>query len=226
MIPRERLAVALDFDDVETALALAKRVEPWFGVAKVGLELWATAGPTIVAALRDTGFEVFCDLKYHDIPTTVGRAARVIGRLGARYLNIHACGGVDMLRAGVEGFEEGARDARFPSPVALGVTVLTSDLDAGAFDARLAWAIDAGCGGVVCSAHEIAAVRARDESLVTVVPGIRLERGDRHDQARVATPEFALSAGASVIVVGRALTRAAEPEAVAEEIARCASDDQ
>jgi orotidine-5'-phosphate decarboxylase len=226
VIPRERLALALDVDDAERALALAKRVEPWFGVAKVGLELWAAAGPPVVAALRDAGLDVFCDLKFHDIPTTVGRAARVVGRLGVRYLNFHAAGGVDMLRAGVDGLADGARDARVAPAVALGVTVLTSDPDTSAFDARLTCAIEAGCGGVVCSAHEIAAVRARDRRLVTVVPGIRLAGGEVHDQARVATPASALRAGASVIVVGRAVTDAPQPEAVAEAIARSTGDDQ
>ena len=94
-------------------MQLAREVAPWFGVAKVGLELYSAAGPAAVEPLRELGLRVFCDLKLHDIPTTVGRAARVLGRLGVSYLNFHAAGGVDMLRAGVEGVLEGARDAGF-----------------------------------------------------------------------------------------------------------------
>ena len=93
---------------------------PWFGVAKVGLELYSAAGPDAITALADLGFDVFADLKLHDIPTTVGRAARVLGALGARYLNVHAAGGAAMLRAGVEGLREGAAGAGLPEPVPLG----------------------------------------------------------------------------------------------------------
>ncbi len=104
---------------------------------------------------------VFADLKLHDIPTTVGRAARVLGRLGAGYVNFHAAGGVDMLRAGIDGLAEGARDAGHDAPIGLGVTVLTSDRDTSAFASRLHAAIAAGCDGVVCSWLEIAHGTAR-----------------------------------------------------------------
>ena len=106
------LAVALDLDDSVAALRLARELQPWFGVAKVGLELYSAAGPDVVGALMDLGYEVFCDLKFHDIPTTVGRAARVIGALGATYLNFHAQGGAAMLSAGVDGFLAGAAERR------------------------------------------------------------------------------------------------------------------
>ena len=115
---RARLAVALDVDDPVAALRLARELQPWFGVAKVGLELYSAAGPDIVGGLTDLGLDVFCDLKLHDIPTTVGRAARVIGALGARYLNFHAQGGVAMLTAGVDGFLAGAAEAGLDAPVA------------------------------------------------------------------------------------------------------------
>ena len=168
----------LDVPSLDEALELAGEVAPWFGVAKVGLELYSAAGPGAVEPLRELGLRVFCDLKLHDIPTTVGRAARVLGRLGVSYLNFHAAGGVDMLRAGVEGVREGARDAGLAAPVPLAVTVLTSDPDASAFDARLACAIEAGCGGVVCSVHEIERVKRARQDFVTVVPGVRLDDGD------------------------------------------------
>src|SRR4029079_7057457 len=118
---RDHLALALDVGDLDTALAVAQRVEPWFGAAKVGFELYAEAGPDAFQALRDKGFRVFADLKLHDIPNTVGRAARVLGRHGVDFLNLHAAGGEAMLRAGVEGLAEGARDAGHAPPVALAV---------------------------------------------------------------------------------------------------------
>src|SRR5213078_3810945 len=181
------LAIALDVPSFVDAVELARAVAPWIGVAKVGLELYSAAGPAAVEPLRDLGLRVFCDLKLHDIPTTVGRAARVLGGLGAAYLNFHAAGGVDMLRAGVEGVLEGAHDAGRAAPVPIAVTVLTSDPDASAFDTRLANAIESGCGGVVCSVHEIARVKRARQNFVTIVPGVRLDNDDRHDQARIGT---------------------------------------
>src|SRR3954469_15075967 len=100
---RSKLAIVLDFDDLVVALRMARELSPWFGTAKVGLELYSSVGPDAVTSLTDLGFDVFCDLKFHDIPTTVNKAAHVIGALGAKYLNLHAQGGVSMLRAGVEG---------------------------------------------------------------------------------------------------------------------------
>src|SRR5690606_34026746 len=109
--------------------------------------------------------------------------ARVLGGLGVAYLNFHAAGGVGMLRAGVAGVLEGAHAAGRVAPVPIAVTVLTSDPDASAFDVRLANAIEAGCGGVVCSVHEIARVKSARQDFVTIAPGIRLDDGDHHDQA-------------------------------------------
>jgi orotidine-5'-phosphate decarboxylase len=221
---RDHLAIVLDVPSLEEALDLAREVEPWFGVAKVGLELFAAAGPGAIEPLRDLGFRVFCDLKLHDIPTTVGRASRVLGRLGVTYLNFHAAGGVDMLRAGVEGAFDGARDAGCAAPVPLAVTVLTSDADASAFDARLACAIEAGCGGVVCSVQEIERVKRARQDFVTVVPGIRLDDGDHHDQSRVGTPTQVAAAGADVLVVGRAVSAADDRRAAARHVHRAVSD--
>ena len=135
--PRDHLALALDVGDLDAAVAVAQRVQPWFGVAKVGFELYAEAGPAAFDALRDKGFRVFADLKLHDIPTTVGRAARALGRRGIDFLNFHAAGGVDMLRAGVEGLADGAREAGHARPLALAVTVLTSDPNVDARDERM-----------------------------------------------------------------------------------------
>ena len=155
---------------------------PWFATAKVGLELFAEAGPAAFDALHALGMRVFADLKLHDIPTTVERAATVLGRAGVDTLNFHAAGGVEMLRVGVLGLRAGAEAAGHPAPIALGVTVLTSDPRVEEFGERLQWAKDAGCDGVVCSAHEIALAHAAN--MRTMVAGIRLPDADVHDQAR------------------------------------------
>jgi orotidine-5'-phosphate decarboxylase len=189
---------------------------PWFGTAKVGYELYAEAGPTAFDALHDLGVRVFADLKLYDIPNTVARGARVLGRRGVDFLNFHAVGGVPMLRAGVEGLREGARDGGHADPIALGVTVLTSETNAEAFDDRLRWSNEAGCEGVVCSAFE--AGRARDAGLASMVLGIRLPGGDMHDQARVASPDEAVASGATWLGIGRAVTASPDPEVAAARI--------
>ncbi len=215
---RPRLALALDVDDLDRAEHLAREVAPWFGVAKIGLELYSAAGPEAIARMRALDLDVFADIKLHDIPTTVGRAARVLGRQGVRYLNFHAAGGVDMLRAGVEGLAEGARESGYPSPTPIGVTVLTSDPDTSAFAQRLENALVAGCGGVVCSVEEIERVHARRRDFVTIVPGVRFVDGARHDQARVGTPGDVTRAGGDVLVIGRAVTHADDPRAAAQRV--------
>ena len=214
---RDHLALALDVGGLAEAEAMAARVGEWFGVVKVGLELYAEVGPAAFARFRDLGYRVFADLKLHDIPNTVARAATVLGRHGVDFLNFHAAGGVEMLRAGVEGLRDGARGAGHAPPLALAVTVLTSDHDASAFDARLQTAVDAGCDGVVCSAHEVGAATAA--GMRTMVPGIRPAGADINDQARVATPESAIRDGATWLVIGRAVTGAPDPAAAAADIA-------
>ena len=140
-------------------------------MAKVGLELFTAAGPVALTALRDLGFRVFADLKLHDIPTTVERTASVLGVLGASYVTMHASGGEPMLRAGVEGLARGAAAAGSEPPVALAVTVLTSEADAGGhvFAHRVADAVEAGCGGLVCAAAEVAQAKTLAPRLLAVV---------------------------------------------------------
>jgi orotidine-5'-phosphate decarboxylase len=215
---RQRLALALDVDDLDVARRMAAELAPWIGVAKIGLELYGAAGPDAVRALRGDGFQVFLDAKLHDIPTTVGRAARVLGRLGLAYLNLHAAGGEAMLAAGVQGMTDGAAEAGVEAPTPIAVTVLTSDPDASAFDARLQRAIDAGCRGVVCSVQELARVRASAPEFVTIVPGVRLSGSAVDDQARVGTPGAVAAAGADVMVVGRTVTAAASPRDAAQRL--------
>jgi orotidine-5'-phosphate decarboxylase len=213
---RDRLVLVLDMDDLSDAVAMAERLTPWFGTAKVGLELFAAAGPAAFEAIHEVGLRVFADMKLHDIPTTVERAARVHGRNGVDFLNFHAAGGVDMLRAGVRGLRQGADEGGHAPPLALGVTVLTSDVATDAFAQRLAWASEAECDGVVCAAAEVE--QARAARLRTMVPGIRLSGQDLDDQARVATPEAAIEIGADWLVIGRAVTKSDDPEAVASAV--------
>jgi orotidine-5'-phosphate decarboxylase len=215
---RDKLALALDLPDLEHAEQLAKEVGQWFGVAKVGLELFSAAGPEAISRLRALDLRVFVDLKLHDIPTTVGRAARVLGRYGATYVNFHAAGGIDMMRAAVNGLSEGARDAGHPEPVPIAVTVLTSDPDTSAFATRLDDAIESGCRGVVCSAYEVARVHTARPDFVTIVPGVRFAEDARNDQARVETPDGAAREGADVLVIGRTVTAADNPQAAARRV--------
>jgi len=154
---RERLALALDVDDLVAALRTARNLRPWFGVAKVGLELFIASGPEAIGALSQLGYKVFLDLKLDDIPNTVNRAARIAGSLGVSYLTVHARGGVTILKAGVTGLKEGAEAAGLPEPLALAVTVLTSDDDAPPhiLGQRVAAAAEAGCDGIVCAASDV-----------------------------------------------------------------------
>jgi orotidine-5'-phosphate decarboxylase len=217
---KDRLALALDMDDMVVALRVARDLEPWFGVAKVGLELFSAGGPDAVSALTDLGYDVFVDLKLHDIPTTVEKAARVIGALGARYLTIHAMGGPVMLRAGVEGFVEGGLAAGFERPVPLAVTVLTSDNDAPEhiLPKRIGFAVEAGAAGVICAGSDVPLVKQLAPRLRTVVPGTRPAGAPTHDQARVSTPGEALAAGADLLVIGRVVTHATDPIAAAKAL--------
>ena len=214
---RNRLALALDVDDAVEAQRLAKELSPWFGVAKVGLELFSAAGPGVVQMLIDDGYRVFLDLKLADIPTTVRKAARVLGALGVSYLTLHAFAGPTVLRAGVEGLSEGAERAGLEPPAALAVTVLTSDADAPPhiLSKRVAAAAEARCAGVVCAASDVAEAKEIAPRLITVVPGLRPAGTPVHDQARAATPNEALAAGADVLVIGRAVTAAADRSAAA-----------
>ena len=222
---RSRLALALDVDDVVEARRLAHLLRPWFGVAKVGLELFSAAGPEAIEAMIEDGFAVFADLKLLDIPTTVNKAARVMGSLGVSYLTVHTRAGVDHLRGGVEGVTDGASAAGLPAPICLGITVLTSEqADLAVLEQRVGIVLEAGCGGLVCSASDLATVRSLASDVVTVVPGIRPVGVSVDDQARPATPASAIASGADVLVIGRAVTHAADPIQAAISIAAEVAD--
>jgi len=217
---RDRLVLALDVDDLVVALRIAKRLQPYFATAKVGLELFSASGPDAVSSVADLGYDVFLDLKLHDIPTTVRKAARVIGALGASYLTLHARSGPVMLRAGVEGLAEGAERAGLPHPVALAVTVLTSDGDAPAhiLGHRVAAAVEAGCGGLILAATDVHEAKQLAPRMLAVVPGIRMPTSEAHDQARPSTPADAVREGADLLVIGRTVTEASDPVAAAEAL--------
>jgi orotidine-5'-phosphate decarboxylase len=214
------LIVALDTSDLDAASALAATVAGQVGMVKVGLELFTAAGPSSVARLTDQA-PVFLDLKLHDIPTTVGRAARNAGRLGASMLTVHALGGPEMVRAAVEGAAEGAAGAEAAPPAVVAVTVLSSLAEAaGASPASLAFeAVTAGAAGAVVSGDDVKEVReALGEDPVLVVPGIRPSGARSNDHARVLTPVEAMEAGADRLVVGRPITESTDPAAAARAI--------
>ncbi len=230
---RDAMALALDISNPQEALALAKDLSEFFSVAKVGLELFAAAGPEVAIKLRDAGFKTFVDLKLHDIPTTVHRAAAQLGRLGVSYATLHAAGGEQMLKAGVEGLRAGASESGTDMPAALAVTVLTSTglTSTGLADtselqnlltkrAYLAWT--SGCAGVVCAAADIGTVDgvavAKSSRLLKVVPGVRQAGAALHDQARVTTPSEAITTGADLLVIGRAVTASPDPASAAASI--------
>lgn len=217
---RDRLALAFDVDDLVEATRLGRRLVGYFGVAKIGLELYSAAGPDAIGALGELGFRVFCDLKLHDIPTTVEKASRVLGALGVSHVTYHAHGGVEMLAAGVAGLSEGARNAGVDEPASLAITVLTSDGDAPPhiMPKRVMVAAEAGCTGIVCAAADLAEAYHYAPRLLRVVPGIRLPGDPVDDQRRAASPAEALAGGADLLVVGRAVTRAPDPVAAAERL--------
>ena len=224
---RDALCLVLDVDDLVAARRTAAALAPWFGTVKVGLELFSAAGPDAVAGFVEAGFRVFCDLKLHDIPNTVGSAARVLGSSGARWVTVHTSGGEAMLRAAVDSMAEGAAAVGAEAPGVLGVTVLTSDETAGRsiLEQRCELAVVTGCAGIVCAAPDLPVTDPWADRLVRVVPGIRMPGGDAHDQARVASPRDALAAGADLLVVGRAVTAARDPQvAAAELVAHLAGD--
>jgi orotidine-5'-phosphate decarboxylase len=218
------IAVALDAPNLDTAARWAGLVTPHVSTVKIGLELYLRYGPEAVASVRGgSNVRVFLDLKLNDIPATVAGAARSVARLRPDLLTVHAVGGASAVRAAVE--------AAAPETRIVAVTVLTSlgdgDLErmglagpVGDAVRRLAvLAVDAGARGLVCSPREVAAVRAEvGPDIMLITPGVRPSGSDANDQARIATPEEALRAGADLLVIGRPITGAADPGAAAAAI--------
>jgi orotidine-5'-phosphate decarboxylase len=222
----KRVIVALDAPDAEAALALAARLDTRLCRVKVGKELFVAAGPGVVHRLQERGFEVFLDLKFHDIPNTVAGACRAAARLGVWMMNVHASGGEAMMRAAREAVEGVARP-----PLLIAVTVLTSladaDLAAVGFAGTAAENVERlarlarlnGMDGVVCSAQEAGTLRrATGEDFTLVTPGIRLPGDARGDQSRIVSPREAVKMGADYLVIGRPITQSPDPAATLESI--------
>ena len=222
--PGSRIALALDVPDLDSAKALIEQTREYVGTFKVGLELYTAVGPAAVEAVHDAGAKCFLDLKLHDIPATMGRSVARAAAMEVALLTVHGLAGRDSLRQAAEN----AGSTRL-----LAVTVLTS-LDAEALEsigldgspreaadrlAKLAW--DAGVRGLVTSAHECAALRdALGQDAFLVTPGIRPSGSATDDQKRVMTPADAIAAGADLLVVGRPIRDASDPNAAAADVAR------
>lgn len=221
-----KVIVALDYNKTELALEFAEKVTPALCRLKVGKELFAIGGPELVKKLIAKGFDVFLDLKYHDIPHTVAKACEAAANMGVWMVNVHALGGRKMMMAAKQSIEQCEHQ-----PLLIAVTILTSmapeDLEEVGLPSsaeenvlRLAQlAQSAGLDGVVCSALEAQTLRATlGEQFCLVTPGIRPQGSAKNDQTRIMTPEEAVSAGASYLVVGRPITQADDPVAVIEMI--------
>ena len=221
-----KIIVALDYPAADAAFAMADQLDPSRCRLKIGKELFTRAGPSVVKQLTDQGFDIFLDLKYHDIPTTVAKACAAAAELGVWMMNVHTLGGAAMMEA--------ARDAvgnDTNSPLLIGVTLLTS-MDQQTFEQigltgdikstvlRLAeLAEQSQLNGVVCSAHEASALRAQhNDSFQLVTPGIRPANSAKGDQHRTMTPAEALNAGSSYLVIGRPITATANPMKALAEI--------
>lgn len=220
---KEKLIVALDVATRAEAISLALALSPFASWMKIGLQLFTAEGPDVVRAVQETGAKIFLDLKLHDIPNTVARAVESVARLNVQMLTVHLSGGTEMLRASAAAAPASLR--------LLGVTALTSmnrdtlseigiKSDVPEHVARLAkLASVCRIGGLITSAHETSQVRRIvGPEMKLVVPGIRPDGGDLHDQKRTATPSAALKAGADYLVIGRPIVAAAEPAAAAEKI--------
>lgn len=218
--------VALDFPSAAQAVALAERLDPQKCRLKVGKELFTRSGPQVVERLQTLGFEVFLDLKFHDIPNTTAMAVKAAAELGVWMVNVHCSGGLRMMQACREVLEQGTG----PQPLLIGVTVLTSmeqsDLAGLGLDVapekqvlRLAGlAEQAGLDGLVCSAQEARALKQQWPAGQLVTPGIRPAGSAQDDQKRILTPAQAMQAGSDYLVIGRPITLAPDPAQALAEI--------
>jgi len=221
---RERLIVALDVEDLETAKQWVTLLAGEVGMFKVGKQLFTHSGPAAVRLIRESGGEVFLDLKFHDIPNTVAKAAAQATRLGVKMFNVHASGSLTMMRQTSKEVGRVCRQENLRRPIMLAVTVLTSldksDLEKVGVEGEVADQVtrlalltkEAGMDGVVAAPHEVAGIRAAcGKRFVIVAAGIRPSGGKRNDQKRVMTPQQAIAAGVDYIVVGRPILEARDP---------------
>lgn len=219
-----RVIVALDVNSIEEVRDLVNKVGKNLRTFKVGMRLFTKYGPSLVKELKDKGYDVFLDLKYHDIPNTVETACKEAAWLGVDMLTIHACGGKEMCKAAVNGAKEGAAKSGNKTPLILGVTVLTSmnevslkevgvnnPVDMQVFNLAN-MAISEGVAGIVCSPLEVKKLKTEiKKGFIAVIPGIRLPENNINDQKRVAGPDTAIADGADYLVIGRPVYGASEP---------------
>jgi len=228
---RERLIVALDVDDLEQAAELVRQLAGEVGMFKIGKQLFTHAGPQAVRQIQELGGEIFLDLKFHDIPNTVAKAAIEATRLGVKMFNVHASGSLEMMRLTAKEVRRVCRQQKLRKPIMLAVTVLTSlnqdDLQRVGVERKVADQVvrlalltkEAGMDGVVASPHEVADIReACGRRFVIVTPGIRPSEVNRNDQQRVMTPQNAVRGGVDYIVVGRPIIEAKDRVAAARAI--------
>jgi orotidine-5'-phosphate decarboxylase len=223
----KKILIALDYDDKQVALDFVKQLSPDTCRLKVGKEMFTYFGPAFVKELIELGFDVFLDLKFHDIPNTVAKAVTAAAKMGVWMVNVHASGGVEMMTKAKQALEQFGDDA----PLLIAVTVLTS-MDAAELSrlgvdktpeeqviylAKLAK--ESGLDGVVCSAQEAKKLTAElGKNFKLVTPGIRPEGTDAGDQKRIMTPKQAIDAGSDYLVIGRPITQAADPALVLTNI--------
>ncbi|BBD59330.1 orotidine 5' monophosphate decarboxylase [Nostoc sp. HK-01] len=221
----DKIIVALDVPDLESAIALVDKLES-VSFWKVGLELFTSTGPRILEILKSRQKRIFLDLKFHDIPNTVAGACRSAARYGVDLLTIHATSGVDALKAATEAAQTGAAQAGVQPPKLIAITLLTSisarqlafdlkiPLELPEFALEMAlMAKDSGLDGAVCSPQEVAQLRQTcGDDFLLVCPGVRPTWAEKGDQMRSLTPSQAIQAGANYLVIGRPITAAAEPE--------------
>lgn len=226
-----RIVVAMDFDNADDCFQMAKRLSPQYCRLKVGKELFTACGPRVIEQLMRLGFEVFLDLKFHDIPNTVAKAVKAAAQLGVWMVNVHASGGQRMMVAAREILEQHAMHHTGHKPLLIAVTVLTS-FDSHDFQSmnvqgsleehvlHLATLTkNSGLDGVVCSAREAHVLRTHFGSdFCLVTPGIRLESSPVDDQKRTLTPHSAIVAGSSYLVIGRPITQSHDPVATCKAI--------
>jgi len=221
-----RIIVPLDFNTAEQALQLVEKLQPDLCRLKVGKELFTKAGPALVEKLINKDFDIFLDLKFHDIPTTVAKACAVAADLGVWMLNVHASGGSEMMSLAREEIEKKSH-----RPLLIGVTILTSMNQQALSELGIECSVaeqvmrlaqltsDAGLDGVVCSAHEVKMLRDNlGEEFKLVTPGIRPGGSSNDDQKRVMTPGQAINAGSDYLVIGRPITQAADPAQALKDI--------
>jgi orotidine-5'-phosphate decarboxylase len=238
---RERLIVALDVDDLNQAKDLVQKLANEVGMFKIGKQLFTHAGPQAVRLIQELGGEIFLDLKFHDIPNTVAKAAVEATRMGVKMFNVHASGSLEMMRMTVKEVRRVCRQEKRRTPIMLAVTVLTSlnqdDLKRVGVDGRVAAQVvrlalltkEAGMDGVVASSHEVRDIRdCCGRRFIIVTPGIRPADSSRNDQQRIMTPAAAIKVNVDYIVVGRPILEAEDPvgaaRAIVAEMKSCISD--